>query len=303
LKNANLNIRQLETFFWSAKLGSFVAASDRLRSTQSTVSMRIQELERVLGVTLFERNQRNLRLTAKGRALLPLAEQFIQLEAEIRSVIAAPENISGALRIGVAEVISVTWLPRFIKAMRETYPKISIEMDEGLTHTLIDQLRGGSLDLVLAPGYPAESLFRSRDLGVLDFYWMASPSLALPNDPISPRDILAWPIITLSQQSYHHRSIDEWFQSKGIAFKRFDTFKSLNVAASLAVAGMGITLLPKRCYSKEIEDGTLRIVATQPPMPRVSFSATTLIDGTQPLAEIAAQLAAEVSDFDKEEAT
>lgn len=265
--------------------------------------MRIQELERVLGVTLFERNQRSLRLTAKGRALLPLAEQFIQLEAEIRSVIAAPENISGALRIGVAEVISVTWLPRFIKAMRETYPKISIEMDEGLTHTLIDQLRGGSLDLVLAPGHPAESLFRSRDLGLLDFYWMASPSLALPNDPISPRDILAWPIITLSQQSYHHRSIDEWFQSKGIAFKRFDTFKSLNVAASLAVAGMGITLLPKRCYGKELEDGTLRIVATQPPMPRVSFSATTLIDGTQPLADIAAQLAAEVSDFDKEEAT
>ncbi|WP_169333031.1 LysR family transcriptional regulator [Afipia felis] len=295
-----MNIRQLETFFWSAKLGSFVAASERLRATQSTVSMRIQELERVLGVALFERNQRSLRLTAKGRALLPLAEQYIQLETEIRTTIAAPENISGVLRIGVVEVISMTWLSRLIKAMREAYPKVSIEMDDGLTLTLIDQLRSGSLDLVLAPGRPVESIFRSKHLGVLDFCWMASPSLSLPTNPITPRDILAWPIITLSQQSYHHRSIDEWFQSQEIAFKRFDTFKSLNVAASLATAGMGITLLPERCYSKQLEKGTLRIVKTQPPMPRVPFSAITLIDGTQPLAEIAAAMAAEISDFDKE---
>jgi DNA-binding transcriptional LysR family regulator len=297
-----LNLRQLETFFWSAKLGSFVAASDRLRSTQSTVSMRIQELERFLGVSLFERerSQRSLRLTAKGRALLPLAEKMIQIEMEIRSVVVAPENISGELRVGVAEVISVTWLPRLIKTMREIYPKVSIEMDEGLTHTLIEQLKIGSLDLVLAPGHPSESLFRSRDLGCLDFYWMASPSLPLPNGPISPKEIVAWPIITLSQESFHHRSIDEWFQSEEVVFKRFDTCKSLSVAASLAVAGMGITLLPTRCYKKEIEDGALKIVQTSPPMPRVSFSATTLINGTQPLAEIVATLAAQISDFEKE---
>ena len=265
--------------------------------------MRIQELERDLGVVLFERSQRSLRLTTKGRMLLPLAEKLIQLETEVRSVVAAPENISGTLRIGVAEVISVTWLPRLIKKMHETYPKISVEMDEGLTHALIDKLRGGFLDLVLAPGRPVESLFRSKHLGVMVFQWMASPSLALPNKPISPRDIVAWPIITLSPESYHHRSIDEWFQSEEIAFKRFDTFKSLNVAASLAVAGMGITLLPTRCYGKELEEGKLRIVETCPSMPVVSFSATTLIDGTQPFAEIAAGLAAEISDFDREDQT
>ncbi len=265
--------------------------------------MRIQELERGLGVVLFDRNQRALRLTAKGRVLLPLAEQMIQLETEIHSVVAAPENLSGTLRIGVAEVISVTWLPRLIKTMRETYPKVSVEMDEGLTHTLINSLRDGCLDLVLAPGRPAESSFRSKHLGVMDFHWMASPSLSLPDGPISPRDIVAWPIITLSPQSYHHQSIDEWFQSGEVAFKRFDTFKSLNVAASLAVAGMGITLLPRRCYGKELENGTLRIVETRPKMPLVSFSATTLIDNTQPLAEIAATLAAEISDFDKEVVT
>ncbi|SHG46740.1 LysR family transcriptional regulator [Bradyrhizobium erythrophlei] len=294
-----MNLRQLETFFWGAKLGSFVGASNRLRSTQSTVSMRIQELERELGVVLFERNQRSLRLTSKGRVLLPLAEQMIQLEAEIRSVILASEAFSGTLRIGVAEVISVTWLPRLIKTMRETYPKISIEMEEALTLPLIDELRAGALDLVLAPGLHIENTFRSRHLGTMEFYWMASPSLPLPAGPITPRDMTAWPIITLSPQSHHRRSIDEWFQSGGVAFKRFDTCKSLNVAASLAAAGLGITFLPKRCYDKELKNGTLRIIETKPLMSGVLFSATTHIDGTQPLAEMAAALAADISDFEQ----
>lgn len=294
-----MNLKQLETFFWGAKLGSFVAASDRLRSTQSTVSMRIQELERELGVTLFERNQRNLRLTAKGRVLFPIAEKMIGLETEIRSIVTTPEAVSGTLRMGVAEVISVTWLPRLIKKMREVYPNVSVEMDEALTHPLIDKLREGSLDIVLAPGLPTESIFRSKNLGMMDFYWMASPSLGLPNGPLSPRDMIEWPIITLSPQSHHHRSIDEWFQSEGIVFKRFDTCKSFGVAAALAVAGMGITFLPKRCYEKQLESGTLKIVETLPAMPRVPFNATTLVDSTQPLAETAAALAADTSDFAK----
>jgi DNA-binding transcriptional LysR family regulator len=62
-----MNLRQVETFYWAAKLGSFSAAAERMNATQSTVSMRIQEIERDLGVALFDRVQRTARLTPKGR--------------------------------------------------------------------------------------------------------------------------------------------------------------------------------------------------------------------------------------------
>lgn len=70
-----MNLRKLETFYWAAKLGSFTAASQRLNATQSTVSMRIQELEREFDVQLFDRSRRNARVTEIGREIIYYAER------------------------------------------------------------------------------------------------------------------------------------------------------------------------------------------------------------------------------------
>jgi DNA-binding transcriptional LysR family regulator len=292
-----MNLRQLETFYWAAELGSFVAASERLRATQSTVSMRIQELERELGVPLFERANRKMRLSAKGRVLLPLAKQIVRVETEIRTAIAAPENISGTLRIGVVEVVSTTWFPRLLKQIHNKYPRVSVEMDEALTQELMERLREGSLDLVLAPGASSESRIKSSYLGELEFAWTASPSLRIPRGPITPKSVVDWPIITLSQQSFHYQSIDRWFQSSGVVLERLYTCKSLAVAVSLAKAGMGVTYLPPRCFRNDLRSKKLRLLEARPAMPRVPFSAFTLVDGTQQLADVAAALAVATSDF------
>lgn len=64
-----MNLQQLETFLTVVELGSFTKTAQRLNSTQSTVSMRIAELERELGVQLPDRSQRHIRPTSKGRGL------------------------------------------------------------------------------------------------------------------------------------------------------------------------------------------------------------------------------------------
>ena len=76
-----------------------------------------------------------------------------------------------------------------------------------------------------------------------------------------------------------------------------DTCKSVGVAASLAAAGLGITLLPVRCYRNDIAARRLRIVKTEPPMRPVEFNATYASDNLQPIVRAIADLAAEVSDF------
>jgi DNA-binding transcriptional LysR family regulator len=65
-----MNVKQIETFYWVVRLGSFRAAADRLSTTQSTVSMRVMQLEKDIGMALFDRTRRNARLTQKGRALV-----------------------------------------------------------------------------------------------------------------------------------------------------------------------------------------------------------------------------------------
>jgi DNA-binding transcriptional LysR family regulator len=294
-----LNFKQLETFYWAAKLGSFTAAADRLRSTQSTVSMRIHDLERDFGVTLFDRSQRTARVTAKGRELLKYAEGLLNLSAEIREQISSPETTRGTVRLGIVEMVSVTWLPRLVRTLHERHPNIVLELDEALTQNLFERLRAGALDLILAPGrMPGYDLI-TRSLGTVEFAWMASPNLDVPRHRLGPRDLQRWPVIALSRESIHHARIEDWFRSRNAHCQRIYTCKSFGVAASLATAGLGITLLPIKHYHDHIRSGRLRIIETDPAMDPLEFTATISVDSVQPLTRLIADLARDVSDFDK----
>lgn len=294
-----MNFRQLETFYWAARLGSFSAAAQRLNATQSTISMRIIEFERDLGVDLFDRSQRVARPTAKGRELMYFAEQALRLSSEMHKRIASEDATPGVIRMGVVEMISVTWLPALVKAVHERFPRVCLELDEALTHDLIARLNQGSLDIILAPGRVPGYSVTPVDLGHVEFAWMAGPQLDIPNRVLTPRDLQTYPIIALSRESYHHTSIEDWFRSGDAFCRRIDTCKSFGVAASLAAAGLGATLLPPRCHADAIARGDLRIIETDPPFPAVRFTATSAADSMQPIAQTIAALAREVSDFDK----
>jgi DNA-binding transcriptional LysR family regulator len=294
-----VNIKQLETLYWAAKLGSFTAAAERLNSTQSTISMRIQDLELDFGVELFDRSKRTARVTAKGRELVKYVEQLLNLMAEIRQRLSAPETIPGTLRLGVAEMVSVTWLPALIQVLHERYPKIVLELDEALTQDLVGRLRSGSLDLILAPGRMPEYDLNTRSLGTVDFVWMASPDLGVPEGRLNARDLQQWPIIALSRESYHHSRIEDWFRSGNAYYRHIYTCKSFGVAASLASARLGVTLLPIDYFQDQVDSGHLKVIETDPPMNPVEFTATLSMDGIQPITEIVADLAQELSTFDK----
>ena len=294
-----MNFKQLETLYWAAKLGSFTAAAERLNSTQSTISMRIQDLELDFGVELFDRSQRTARVTAKGRELVKYVEQLLNLTAEIRQRMSAPETIPGTLRLGVAEMVSVTWLPALIQVLHERYPKIVLELDEALTQDLVSRLRSGGLDLIMAPGRMPQYDLHTRSLGTVEFVWMTTPNLGVPDGRLTARDLQQWPIIALSRESYHHSRIEDWFRSGNAYYRQIYTCKSFGVAASLASAGLGVTLLPIDYFQDQVDSGRLKVIETDPPMTPVEFTATLSMDGNQPINEIVADLAQELSTFDK----
>jgi DNA-binding transcriptional LysR family regulator len=144
-----LNLKQLETFLTIARLGSFRAAAERLNSTQSTISARIQELEEALGVQLFDRSTRRPYLTTKGRELIAYAEKAVELIADIRLKIGAAQEFSGVVRMGLPEIVAVTWLPELVARVRERYPKLVLQLEVGLNPDLISRLSGVNRTLPL----------------------------------------------------------------------------------------------------------------------------------------------------------
>src|SRR5262245_58842859 len=88
LDEASMDIRQLETFVWIARLGRMTEACKRLNVTQSTLSMRIRALEADLRVPLFDRSHKRLTLTAKGRDLVRHAEKIVSAMQHVRLYVA-----------------------------------------------------------------------------------------------------------------------------------------------------------------------------------------------------------------------
>lgn len=294
-----LNLRRLETFYWAAKLQSFTAAAKRMGMTQSAVSVRIQELETYLDAEIFDRGHHPPKITAKGRKLLRFAEQILRLCMEADEHVSNTETAPEVIRLGFAEVISMTWLPQLVRGIHARYPGTHLELHEALAQELFDSLERGALDLVLGAGMPRNQNVHAVSLGKVRFEWMASPSLGLPRQRLRPNDLQKWPVIALARESIHYKTIEDWFTYAGGSRRKFDTCKSINVASTLAKAGFGVTILPLRCYKKEIKRRDLIIVPTNPKLPSLEFYAFSSTDSLDPTAREIAKLAAQVSDFER----
>jgi DNA-binding transcriptional LysR family regulator len=298
-----MNLKQIETFLWIARLGGFAAAAERLNATQSAVSARIQELEQALGVKLFERGRRAAHLTAKGQELVAMAEVLMEQVRRIETSIGQPDSVTGLLRLGVADLIAMTWLSDFVREVSRRYPMLKIDLRVGLAMELIERLRAGDLDLVLAPGEMWLAEFEAVPLGGSEFLWMVHKDWPVPDKTLTPRDLQGWPIITLSQDSYHHRIISQWFREHNASGRNFIECNSIGVIVQLTLSGLGVGLVPRACVEDRLAQGELRIIRCEPPIELVKLFAFTRSGTSYPLAQRIAHIARETSPFAPDMAT
>jgi DNA-binding transcriptional LysR family regulator len=294
-----MKMKQLETLVWIVRLGSFSAAADRLCTTQSTVSFRIQELEHDFDTALFDRTHRKVHLTAKGKELFLYAEQLIHLTSEMRHRIGNPAALSGLVRIGVAELIAITWMPKLVAALDAKHSGVTLEVDVDLTKPLVSRLRAGELDMLLVPGAVSDSNLVSQSIGKAEFCWMAGPQLKLPSGLLTPKDVETLPIISLSKESHHHTIIEQWFASANAYYSSVIRCNNLNLLASLTLAGRGIGYLPLVAFKTEIEKGRLIVLKTKPKMAPVEFFLAASNGHVQPLVDAVRAVVLEVSEFDR----
>jgi DNA-binding transcriptional LysR family regulator len=260
-----MNHRQLETFYWAARLGSFAKAAGHLNATQSAISMRIQELEARLGTALFDRSQRAARLTPQGALLLPLAEEVLLASERFLSAAATDKSeIGGYIRLGVAEIVALTWLPELIRAMRRSYPRVQLEIEVALSHLIEEKLYHGTLDMAFATCEVPPSQFISTYLDEVPFVWVASPSLDGVPEMVTPKALSGLPIIATSREWQFRGSTLSWLTVNDVHFRDVTICNTFRTAASLAMAGLGLAYVPERLYVDDFAAGRLRRVTCHP---------------------------------------
>lgn len=269
-----MNIRQLETFYWAARLGSFAKAAQRLNATQSAVSMRIQEFESRLNSTLFDRSQRSARLTPEGTLLLPYVEEVILAMDRLVAAASPHEKlVSGYVRLGVTENAAMTWLSTMMKAMRRDYPMVQIELEINISHALEEKLYAGSLDMAIAACELPPSKFHSVSLHSIDFRWMCSPELEGIPDVLTPAALADLPVLSVTREWQARGSLLRWHADNKVRYRNVTICNTFRTTASMAIQGLGLTQLPVRLFREEVESGRLRMLRSDPEIPPLEIFA------------------------------
>lgn len=157
---AGLSLRDLEYAVAVARTRHFGRAADQCGVSQPALSEQVRKLEALLGVPLFERGRRGVHVTEQGRALLARAERVL---AEAHGVLEAArggaETLARTLRLSAIQTLGPYYLPFLLRQARAAYPDLSLRLEEGQTEPLLDSLRAGGTDLVLAAlPLPADGL-------------------------------------------------------------------------------------------------------------------------------------------------
>jgi DNA-binding transcriptional LysR family regulator len=146
-----LELRQLEAFVAVADELHFGRAAERLHVAQSPLSQRILRLERELGVRLFERTNRRVRLAEAGALLLPQARSTLAAaDSIVRVAEAAREGLAGRLRLGYVASCAFGVLPAVLRAFRLQAPEVGVELHRLQTAAQLQALAAGQLDLGIA---------------------------------------------------------------------------------------------------------------------------------------------------------
>jgi DNA-binding transcriptional LysR family regulator len=261
---SRISIPQLEAFYWTAELGSVLKAAERLNIAQPTLSLRLRQLEEAVPSALLERAGRGVRLTPDGHRFLRHAKLVLAAHRELQASVAVAE-MSGTVRVGLAEGFAVACLPKIIAEMREAYPLLAPEWTISTSSGLEQNLAEGRLDLAVLVDPIGQRDVRFHFLGAQSNHWAAPVATELPN-PATTQALARQTIITTPPPTSMYRQTMSWFadertQPAGLCF-----CSSLNASLQLVAAGIGIGLFPTRMIQAYPGAAKLRAIQSDQPL-------------------------------------
>ncbi len=185
-----IRLRHLEILQMLAATGNISITADALNMTQPGISRWLKELEDDIGLPLFERHTRGLRLTSHGEALLSHAEIIMnQLELTKDDLNARKHEGSGLVNIGVTGAVTADFAPKSVIKLLEILPNVQISLLEGTMDSLLAKLKAGNLDIVIGRS-PQELLDKEIDHETL--YTEPLRFVVNPTHPILKNALITW---------------------------------------------------------------------------------------------------------------
>lgn len=264
-----VTLRQLQYCLAVAGARSFRRAAEACRVSQPSLSAQVAEVERALGVRLFERDRRRVLVTAAGEALLERAQRvLVEADDLLEAARRRADPLSGTLRVGVIPTVGPYLLPRAAPALRKALPELLVLWEEDKTAALVRRVSAGELDAAL--------LAREADLGELvvaelaadPFVLATAPGhpLARGAGPLRPSDLRGERVLLLDDG---HCLRDQALEVCARARAEELGFRatSLSTLVQMVASGAGVTLLPRIAVDAEARRADVSIRPFTRPAP------------------------------------
>lgn len=264
----NLTLKQLRYFEALSRHGHFGHAAEACAITQPALSMQIKELEEILGMALFERGSKQVRLTGFGELFALRVRDIVRLVDDLGNLAQSSRNrIVGPLRLGVIPTVAPYLLPRVVANLTREHADLDLRLRETVTPRLIQELSEGRLDAAIVALPVSEPAFSEVALFEEEFV-LVRPHIDADKPVPSPEKLREMRLLLLEE--------GHCFRDQALSFCNIPAThprelldgSSLSTLVQMVSAGIGVTLIPEMAVAVETRSASVALSRFAAPMPR-----------------------------------
>ena len=267
-----VNLDLYRVFYTVAKSGSLTKAAEELYISQPAVSRSIKQLELQLGVPLFTRTHRGMKLSAQGgRLIFAEVERALNLLSDAENKLSEVTNTAtGTLRIGASDTIFEYFLADKIVEFHEKFPAVKIDLKADFTPETMQKLKADECDVAFVnlPIEPDNDLkLHGNFMHLNDIFITSEKYSELTQGKIPLSKLKEYPLIVMERNTVARRSFEAFLQSNGIEFTPSIEVGSWDLMKRLVIRGMGVGIIPREYATQRLNDRSLFEIKTEISLP------------------------------------
>lgn len=255
-----MDMKNINTFIYTAELGSFTKAAELLGYSQSTVSFQIRQLEEELGTVLFERINRTVVLTDRGKEILRYAHRMKQLAGEMQEMVQPKQEVRGHLRIAMSDSLCEEIAEKLFILLQQKYPEVTMKIVIAGTDEMFRLLNQNQVDFVYTLDrhiYHSDYVIVTESREAVHFVTGYQNRLSRKKQ-ILLEDLICQPFILTEKEMSYRKLLSEYLASRSLEIQPvFEVGNTELICRMLEKDTSAVSLLPDYVTEKAAREKRL----------------------------------------------
>lgn len=263
------NLEHYKTFYTVAKLGNISDAAEELFISQPAVTKSIKNLEKSIGITLFHRSSRGVKLTDEGKLVFNYVEKALLNISDGEKIIEKLKNKeAGSIKIGISTTLCKYYLVPKLKNFITKYPKIEVRIINKSAQETINLLAEGDIDIGIVSNIVSHENFNLKKLDTIQDIFIASPELPNYENIKTLDDLKKLPSkIFLEKMNISRMYLDGFFKDNNVDVEPTIETSNMDLLVELTKINLGVGATIKEFIKDELDKKTLVELPIKPKIP------------------------------------